>query len=158
MIVLEEWSRKQATKSQFNKAEIRLFPNSSVVKVSTSQCRRCRFDPWLGKIPWRWEWQPTPVFLPGESHEQRSLVGYSPWGHKEKWPNMQSKNMCCPPNSTVSAPYSYEMHRVFFNPFFAFNHAPFCHEPFICSQVSGEWGTLSNARNTGRTSTFSLSA
>ena len=84
MIVLEEWSTKQATKSQFNKAEIRLFPNSSVVKVSTSQCRRCRLDPWLGKIPWRWEWQPTPVFLPGESHEQRSLVGYSPWGHKEK--------------------------------------------------------------------------
>ena len=35
------------------------------------------------KIPWRREWQPTPVFLPGESHGQRSLVGYSPWGHKE---------------------------------------------------------------------------
>ena len=34
-------------------------------------------------IPWRREWLPTPVFLPGESHEQRSLVGYSPWGHKE---------------------------------------------------------------------------
>ena len=32
---------------------------------------------------WRWEWLPTPVFLPGESHRQRSLVGYSPWGHKE---------------------------------------------------------------------------
>ena len=36
------------------------------------------FDPWVGKIPWRKEWQPTPVFLPGESHGQRS-----PWGHKE---------------------------------------------------------------------------
>ena len=35
--------------------------------------------PWVGKIPWRREWLPTPVFLPGESHGQRSLVGYSPW-------------------------------------------------------------------------------
>ena len=39
------------------------------------QCRP-RFDPWVGKIPWRWEWQPTPVFLPGECHGQRSLAGY----------------------------------------------------------------------------------
>ena len=39
---------------------------------------RCRFDPWAGKIPWRRAWQPSPVFLPGESHGQRSLVGYSP--------------------------------------------------------------------------------
>ena len=38
---------------------------------------------WVGKIPWRRKWQPTPVFLPGESHGQRSLVSYSPWGHKE---------------------------------------------------------------------------
>ena len=41
------------------------------------------FDPWVGKIPWRREWLPTPVFLPGEFHEQRNLVGYSPWGRKE---------------------------------------------------------------------------
>ena len=40
-------------------------------------------DPGLKKIPWRRAWQPTPVFLPGESHGQRSLAGYSPWGHKE---------------------------------------------------------------------------
>ena len=40
---------------------------------------RCRFNPWVGKrLPWRRAWQPTPVFLPGESHGQRSLVGYSP--------------------------------------------------------------------------------
>ena len=45
------------------------------------QCRRCKgcgFDPWVKKMPWRRAWQPTPVFLPGESHGQRSLVGYSP--------------------------------------------------------------------------------
>ena len=38
---------------------------------------------WVGKTPWRREWQPTPVFLPGKFHEQRSLAGYSPWDHKE---------------------------------------------------------------------------
>ena len=45
------------------------------------QCRRPGFSPWLRKILWRMAWQPTPVFLPGEFHGQRSLVGgYSPWG------------------------------------------------------------------------------
>ena len=47
------------------------------------RCKRPRFDPWVGKIPWRRKWQPTPVFLPGESHGQRSLAGYSPYGCKE---------------------------------------------------------------------------
>ena len=41
---------------------------------------RHEFDPWVRKIPWRRKWQPTPVFLPGKSHGQRSLGGYSPWG------------------------------------------------------------------------------
>ena len=45
--------------------------------------RKCRFDPWVGKIPRRRKWQPTPVFFPGKFHGQRSLVGYSPWGPKE---------------------------------------------------------------------------
>ena len=47
------------------------------------QCRRPGFDPWVGKILWRRKWQPTPVFLPGESHGQRSLAGYSPRGRTE---------------------------------------------------------------------------
>ena len=47
------------------------------------QCRRPRFSPWVGKISWRREWLPTPVLLPGESHGQRSLAGYIPWGCKE---------------------------------------------------------------------------
>ena len=42
-----------------------------------------RFDPWVGKISWRRKWLPTPVFLPGKSHEWRSLAGCSPWGRKE---------------------------------------------------------------------------
>ena len=41
------------------------------------------FDSWVGKIPWSGKWQPTPVFLPGESHGQESLAGYNPGGHKE---------------------------------------------------------------------------
>ena len=46
---------------------------------------RRRFDPWVGKIPWRRAWQPTSVFLPGESHGQRSLAEYSPWGQTGWW-------------------------------------------------------------------------
>ena len=52
-------------------------------KETTCQFRRCGFDPWVGKIPWRRKRQPTPVFLPGISHDQRGLVGYSPWGRKD---------------------------------------------------------------------------
>ena len=58
---------------------------SQVGKALTYQCRRCKvcgFDPWVVKIPWRRASQSTLVFLPGESHGQRSLVGYSPWGHR----------------------------------------------------------------------------
>ena len=51
-------------------------------KEPTCQCRTRRFYCWVGKIPWRRKWQPTPVFLPGKSHGQRSLAGYRPWGHK----------------------------------------------------------------------------
>ena len=55
---------------------------------SACWCRRCKrhgIYPWVGKIPWRRKWQPSLVFLPGESHEQRSLAGYSPWGCKESY-------------------------------------------------------------------------
>ena len=55
---------------------------AQMVKICL-QCGRPGFDPWVGKILWRRAWQPTPVFLPGESHGQRSLVGYTPWGRKE---------------------------------------------------------------------------
>ena len=52
-------------------------------KEPACQRRRCGFDPWVRKIPWRREWQPTPVFLPGECHGQRSLVGCISWGREE---------------------------------------------------------------------------
>ena len=54
------------------------FPGGSAGKESTCNAGRSGFDPWVGKIPWRREQLPTPVFWPGEFHEL-----YSPWGHKE---------------------------------------------------------------------------
>ena len=62
------------------------FPGGASVKEPTCQCKRCkryRFSLWVGQIPWRREWLPTPVFLPGESHGQRSLMGCSPWSRTE---------------------------------------------------------------------------
>ena len=52
-------------------------------KEYVCQYRSHVFDPWVKKIPWRRKWQPISVFSPGKFHGQRSLVGYSPWGHKE---------------------------------------------------------------------------
>ena len=59
-----------------------VLPGGSVVK-NPCQCRRYRFDPWVGKMPRRRKWQPTPVFLPRKFQGQRSLMGYSLWGGKE---------------------------------------------------------------------------
>ena len=53
-----------------------------LLELSSCLC----LNSWIGKIPWRRKWQPTPVFLPGKSHGQRSLAGYSPWGRKELGP------------------------------------------------------------------------
>ena len=47
------------------------------------KCKRCGFNSWVRKIPWRRKWLLPPAFLPGEFHGQRSLAGYSPWGCKE---------------------------------------------------------------------------
>ena len=68
---------------------IQLFRTSQVVLVAKNppanpgDTKRWGFDPWVGKIPWRRAWQPTPVFSPGEFHRQRNLAGYNPWGRKE---------------------------------------------------------------------------
>ena len=61
-------------------------PGGTSGKEPACRCRRhkrCRFQPWVERISWRRAPQSTPAFLPGESHGQRSLVGDSPWGHKE---------------------------------------------------------------------------
>ena len=62
------------------------FPSGTSGKEPACRCRRherCRFDPWVEKIPWRRAWHPTPVFFPEESCGERSLKDYSPWGHEE---------------------------------------------------------------------------
>ena len=62
------------------------LPRCASDKELTLQCRRLKrhwFNPWARKIPWRRTWQPTPVLLPGQSHGQRSLEGYSPYGGKK---------------------------------------------------------------------------
>ena len=60
-----------------------IHPGGSAGYRNCLQDRRSGFNPWVRKIPWRRAWQPTPVFLPGVSHGQRSLVGFSTWSHKE---------------------------------------------------------------------------
>ena len=75
------WDRGQRSWLLFEHS----FPRWLSSKESACQCRRhrrCRFNPWVRKIPWRRKWQPTPVFLPGKFHRQRTLAGYSPWGLK----------------------------------------------------------------------------
>ena len=83
------WGRKESDRTEWlNKEQQQQcvykllgFPGGTRGKENACQCRRhkrCGFDPWVGTIPWRRAWQPTPVFLPGESHRQRSLMDYSP--------------------------------------------------------------------------------
>ena len=59
--------------------------------LAMQELQESGFDPWVRKIPWRRAWQSTPVFLPGESHGQRSLAGYSPWGRKRVRNNLATK-------------------------------------------------------------------
>ena len=58
------------------------------------ECGRPGFDLWIGKIRWRREWLPTPVFLPGESHGQRSQGGYTLWGHKRVRHSLTPNTKC----------------------------------------------------------------
>ena len=67
------------------------FPGCSVVKSPSANTGDNRLEPWVRKIPWRRKWYPTPILLPGKSHSQRSLVGYSPGGHKRARHNLVTK-------------------------------------------------------------------
>ena len=72
--------------SSFMPTRILSFPGGTSGKEPACQCRRHKrhqFDPWVGKILWRKAWPPTSVYFLGESHGQRGLAGYSPWGHQE---------------------------------------------------------------------------
>ena len=84
--------RSEPSFLEYNKEIIVFSPKLSISQValvvknppaSVGDIRDSGFDSWVGKIPWRKTCHPTPVFLPGEFHGQRSLVGYSPYGHRE---------------------------------------------------------------------------
>ena len=80
------WGHTESTRLKWLSSSSASRPGGASGKEPTCQCRRpkrCKFDSWVGEIPCRRVWQPTPVFLSGESHGQRSLVGYSPWRHKK---------------------------------------------------------------------------
>jgi len=82
----KEWDKDERAKGQKNTTVLDTsmdFPGGSDGKSICLQCGRPGLDPWVGKIPWRRKWQPTPGLLPVKSHGRRSLVGHSPWGHKE---------------------------------------------------------------------------
>ena len=98
------------------------------------QFRRLGFNPWVRKIPWRRKWQWTPVFLPGESHGQRSLVGYSPWGHKRVRHDLTSKQQSISPMN-VQKPMIVRLplHILSQKVTFIFDHAQF----LIISQFIG---------------------
>ena len=75
------------------------------LKLQHSLC----LDPWVGKIPWRREWHPTPVFLPGEFHGQRSLAGYSPWGCRES--DTAERLTLCVSQYIFTAEHYYRWHQ-----------------------------------------------
>ena len=78
------WGRKESgTTEWLHFSIIKGFPWWLRRESLCLQCGRPGFQPWVGKIPWRRKWQSIPVLLPGKFHGQRSLVGYSLWGHKE---------------------------------------------------------------------------
>ena len=62
---------------------MRALPRWLSGKESACQCKRCRFNPWVRRVSQRRQWQPTLVFVPGKFHEQKILVRYCPWDHKE---------------------------------------------------------------------------
>jgi len=74
-VIQQKFIKHQLCVSQYSKVGLCWWLSG---KKFAWQCRRRGFDPWVRKIPWRRKWQPTPVFLPGKSHGQRSLVGHSP--------------------------------------------------------------------------------
>ena len=87
--IRQDWSSDPMIVSCCSLFDQGFHSGSNGKKKICLECRRLGFNPWVGKIPWSRKWQPTPVFLLGEFHAQRSLVGYSPWGCKEldtaKW-------------------------------------------------------------------------
>ena len=85
MVLVTRYLRQHTGKNSLNYIALSQKKASLAAQMvkNLSAMQETWFDPWVGKIPWRRNWQPTPVFLPGEFHRQRSLAGYSSWGGKE---------------------------------------------------------------------------
>ena len=95
------------------------FPGGPTGKEPACQHKRHKrsgFNPWVGKIPWRRAWQPTPEFLPGKFHGQRSLAGYSPLGCKELDTTEATKHACTRHSTGLSIPGSLSQRRGNFPP------------------------------------------
>ena len=90
-----QWCCRESRKSSLPDLGLRLrgFPHGSGVKnlPASAGDRETWVWSWVRKIPWRRKWQPTPVFLPGNFHGQRSLADYSPWGHKRVGHDLATK-------------------------------------------------------------------
>jgi len=85
------------------------FTGGSDGKESACNVGELVFDPWVGKVPWRRPWQPTQIFLPGESHGQRSLAGYSPWGHE---PSDMTEQLSTHMDGWVPLPFTRNCHNI----------------------------------------------
>ena len=86
MLSVEPEGRKDVYIFEWDYLQVTGLPWWLSGKESACQCRshrRRRLDPWVRKIPWERKWEPTLVFLPGESHGQKNLADYGLWGHKE---------------------------------------------------------------------------
>ena len=98
------------------------------------QWRSYGFDPWIGKVPWRREWQPTLVFLPGKSHGQRKLVIYRPWGCKRAGHNWVTK--------TTTTTYKF-IHKVLVQCYIFFLKFKLFVKHKGCGQGSSRWNASS---------------
>ena len=78
--------------------------------MDACQCKRCTFNPWVRKISWRRKWQPSPIFLSGKSHGQRSLEDYSPWGHKRARHDFETEKQQSLGRDRATAVYALKQH------------------------------------------------
>ena len=102
------WGRTESDTTQQQQQSMWGFPGGTWEESTCQYKRRKRlgFDPWIGRIPWTRKWPPTPVFLPGKFHGQRSLAGCSPWSHRvghdlAHAEYIQNKFIYCSTNNTL---------------------------------------------------------
>ena len=119
------------------------FPDGASGKEPVCQCRSCkkhRFIPWVGKIPWRRAWRPTPVFSPGDSCGQRSLTDYRARHDWSNWPHM---HLGCNQHWDVTSIMCWSSNKNLMKKFLIF-----CQQPMTSfNQVKQVWGHCSQPLN-----------